>query len=1317
MKTLSILLGDLRPDFILPETLADIFKTTALHYPNKNALVFNEKKITYKELDRWSDSTAEKLLSLGISRGNIVGVWLPRSIELHVAILGIVKAGATYIPLDKEMPIERVENILTECKAKACFSKISLNVPIIIVDISNLPDASQVFSYKINRQPSDWAYILYTSGSTGKPKGIPITQAQICNFVRSENSVLKINNDDKVYQGFSVSFDMWCEETWISYLAGATLFVAHETTSKAIDELSDFLRKNKITVLHAVPSLLSVIEDDIPTIRLINAGGETCTTSVLEKWSTGNRIFFNSYGPTETTISASISALKPKDKISIGKPLPNYNLAIVDGALNVVPRGEIGELVISGMGVGEGYFNLPELTQQKFVDIPKTLSGLPGKKLYRTGDAAIIQENGTVEFHGRFDDQVKIRGYRIELGEIENQLSKQKEILAVAVAVKKDTNSQDELVGYVVLENSSALNSEILRRELAKVLPQYMVPGIIMILPEMPRLSSGKINRKMLPVPEAFLVDAATKSSDNNPINPFGTMQEKVFSALKKVFPNREIKSEMDFFTDLGGHSLLAATFVSRLRKETGINYVSLKDVYQNRPLKTLINHWENAEKSTETKKVKEEFHRVPQYRYFLCWFAQSFALLFIFGLFAGQVFFPYLGYYYVQQESNSHFYAVIAAFVFFCFIPPALVFLSIILKWLVIGKIKEGNYPLWGTYYFRWWFVNKIQDLVPIQFLNGTPLFPRYLRMRGMNVSKDAQISNIKVGAEDLISIGKDVSISSNVVLNNVVIENGLMKIRSIAIENHAYIGTSAVIAGGTSIEAWGELKDLSYLPENKTIKTAEVWNGSPAQKVETKNIDDLPKPLEVSNAQHFSYTLLYTFLLIIFPLSVLLPLFPVIYSINELDNAADDYDFRYMVYMPIITIAYILVYICLTVILSRILLRKIKPGIFPVHSGIYVRKWLADQFMSLSLIILHPIYATLFIRPLFRALGAKVGKNAEISTASNVTHPLLTIGKGAFVADAVILGETDIRGQKIILEETIIGENSFIGNSAVIHQLYSLTNNTLIGVLSTPPTNEQIRNEKKSDWFGSPAIAIPKRQESKFFSAELTTTPSPLRFTARGIVELIRIIIPETIVICLSILLIAYGHDLLVQNPWWKFIFQFPLYYLGFFGLPAFLITVLLKWIFVGRYKSKQFPIWSVHVWLSEAITAFYEALSVPFLLEFLKGTPWLPFLLRFLGVKIGKRVWMETTDITEYDMVKIGDDAALNFDCGPQTHLFEDRVMKIGPVQIGARSSIGSKSIILYDSEVDSDVQIEPLSLVMKGEKLSTGTIWTGSPVRTS
>jgi non-ribosomal peptide synthetase-like protein len=174
------------------------------------------------------------------------------------------------------------------------------------------------------------------------------------------------------------------------------------------------------------------------------------------------------------------------------------------------------------------------------------------------------------------------------------------------------------------------------------------------------------------------------------------------------------------------------------------------------------------------------------------------------------------------------------------------------------------------------------------------------------------------------------------------------------------------------------------------------------------------------------------------------------------------------------------------------------------------------------------------------------------------------------------------------------------------------------------------------------------------------------------------------------------------------------FPLYYLGFIGIPALLVTIILKWLAVGRFRPKQMPLWTPGVWKSEAITVIYEALAVPFLLTFLKGTAWLPFFLRLLGVKIGKRVYLNTTDLTEFDQVNIGDDTALNDDSGPQTHLFEDRIMKIGPVKIGARSSIGALSIVLYDSEVGNDVEIKPLSLVMKGERLPDGTTWSGSPV---
>jgi non-ribosomal peptide synthetase-like protein len=256
---------------------------------------------------------------------------------------------------------------------------------------------------------------------------------------------------------------------------------------------------------------------------------------------------------------------------------------------------------------------------------------------------------------------------------------------------------------------------------------------------------------------------------------------------------------------------------------------------------------------------------------------------------------------------------------------------------------------------------------------------------------------------------------------------------------------------------------------------------------------------------------------------------------------------------------------------------------------------------------------------------------------------------------------------------------------------------------------------DDAAKDWFGSPAIPLPRRQESNVYPPELTIKPKFMRKLARAVVEFIRIILPESAIICSSILFIAYGHDLVTQDPLWKIMLYFPFYYLFYMGVPAFLLTVLLKWSFIGKYKARQKPMWTWHVWRSEAITSTYEALSVPFLLDYLRGTPWLPLLLRLLGVKTGKRVWMNTTDVTEFDMVTICDDAALNEDCGPQTHLFEDRVMKVGSVKIGARSSIGAGTIILYDSEIGDDNKIEALSLVMKGERLAPGTNWTGSPVK--
>ena len=1310
MHQLSIVNGDYKPEFLLHETLIDIFEDTLSNNQDKTALIFNDTFITYQQLDLFSDALAYKLQCAEVKPGDACIVWWPRSIELHVAILAILKCGATYVPIDFEMPEERVAAVMKDINAKMLMTPNNFTETCNIVNeiIFKKEDA---VSYKpVQLQPEDDAYILFTSGSTGKPKGIPITQKNICSFIRSENDLLGIKNADKVYQGISVSFDMWCEETWISYLVGATLWIADAITSKSIDELSNVLGKEKITVLHTVPSLLAVMEDaDLPLLRLINAGGEACTAQALNKWADGHRLFFNSYGPTETTVSASAALLKKGDKITIGKPLANYALAVVNDNMEPLPIGEQGELVISGSGVGRGYINLEKLTHEKFILKNTSLEKMPGQIIYRTGDAVYMDENLDVHFIGRIDDQIKLRGYRIELGEIETLLNDYEGVQQAAVAVKKDSNNQDQLTGYVVMQKNIAVNEIAVKEKLSQKLPVYMIPLAIVALDELPRLSSGKIDRKKLPTPESYLKQI---SSFETEINVTDTTEQKVIKLLSEVFAKPDINILQDFFNDLGGHSLLAASFVSKMRKEGGIKNASLKDIYLNRPLSALINKWDKTE-FAEDKKPKESFKKIPLLRYYLCGLAQSISLLFIYGLLALQIFIPYLSYYFMQLEYENHLKSILISIVTFCVLPPLFTVIGIGAKWVIIGKYKEGEYPLWGTYFFRWWLVKSIQKLVPTQFLNGTPLFATYLKWMGAKVASDAQLSAFTIGAEDLLFIDEDVSISSSVVINNAVVENGMFKLSKVAIGKHAYIGTSTVVGGNTAIEDWGELQDLSFLQEGKTIKYAEVFGGSPAKHSFTRTEKDFIQPLPISSTKRKRFSLIFSLMLILFPVFILLPLLPTIITLSELDSNASPYNFNYIIYTPILSICYILLFVLESIFISRILQKDLKAGSYPIYSRFYIRKWLVDQMNSLSLIVLHPIFATVYVSAYFRALGAKIGKNTEISTASSVTHGLLEIGSGSFIADAVTLGEADVRGQRLILDNTKIADNSFVGNSALIPQGYSLGSNMLIAVLSVPPNAEQIKNTESRDWFGSPAIALPKRQASDF-DTSLTLNPSKKLLIARYLVEFIRIIFPQTIILISSIFFIAYTSDLLSDESLFVIIIKTPFYYLAFMGLPLFLITLILKWIIVGKYKSAKYPMWNYKVWFSEFITSTYEALVVPFFFEYLIGTPLLPFFLKFFGVKTGKRIFLNTTDITEFDMVTIGDDVAMNAECGPQTHLFEDRVMKIGAIKIGDRVTLGSRAIVLYDSEIGEDVMIEPLSLIMKGETIPANTQWGGSPV---
>lgn len=1322
MENSSILQGEIAPSLIKNETLAEIFSASAKLYPQKIALNFNDEVYSYQALDLWSDQIAAYLQTHHVGAGDYVGLWWPRSAALHAAIIGITKSGATYVPLDIEMPNERVSLVLDEAKAALCFAQQPLNSGLLvheIPDFNPLIENSDIPPLIIARPATShhFAYVLYTSGSTGLPKGIAITQQNICHFIRAENQVLNIRGDDRIYQGFSVSFDMWCEESWIGYFVGATLYVADATTAKAIDELGQFLHRHRMTVLHAVPSLLAVIDDKVPSLRLINAGGEACSPKLVQQWATPTCQFFNSYGPTETTVTAACTELKPGQVVSIGKPLPNYHLAVVDDALNPVAIGEKGELVICGIGVANGYLNRPELTKEKFVAKPASLAQLPGDTLYKTGDLVALTPLGTIAFFGRLDDQIKLRGYRIELGEIEAKLAMFAGVQSAVVAVKQDSQAEDQLVAYVVMQSTS-FDENTIRQGLAAVLPAYMVPACIVELAEMPRITSGKINRKALPTPANL-----TPSTVNLPtlqLSDHASMSDKVQQILMSIFPAKNIvvndNKPQDFFNDLGGHSLLAATFVSKMRNLAGVKHASLRDVYLHRPLSALIEIWQKKQTiQTITPQQKRSRYTTNSLSYWLCTAAQTLALLPIYAIFAAQIFLPYLVYYYVQNETGSHVEAIIFSFSAFCTLPFLVLSLGIISKWLFIGRFKAGDYPIWGLYFFRWWLVKNFQRLVFGQYLKGTPLFPIALKLFGANVAANAYLSNIDIGAHDLIKIGKNATIGSGVVFNNAVIEHGWLKIRSIEIGDHAYIGVNAVIDGDTFIGAYAELADLGHLQVGQRIPDSEIWQGSPARYLSKKTWCELQPAYTVDTIKKTRFVFKYLITLFLIPLVLLIPLLPTVITFSELDASAADYNFSYLIYAPLLALIYVMLYTLQTVIIHWVLMRNIKPGTYSIYSWTYFRKWLSDQMVSLSLVVVYPFFASVYVSQLFRWLDAEIGRRTEISTASSVTHSMLSIGEESFIADAVSLGESEVRNGQLILAATHIGHRSFVGNSALIPQGYHLPDDMLIGVLSIPPSLEQLANSNTKDWFGIPAIALPNRQSSGSYPDELTTHPTKIRFLMRSAIESIRIIFPQLIVIIASTLLVTFLHDVLVGDDPWSILWRLPLYYLGFVGLPLFAIVCILKWSLIGRYRAAQHPMWTYPVWISEAITTNYNALCAPFLLNFMQGTAWLPCFLRLLGAKIGKRTFLDTTDFTEFDMVSIGHETTLNHMSGPQTHLFEDRVMKIGAVTIGDYCDIGSRSIVLYDTLIGNHVMVDSLSLVMKGEQLSDNTSWTGSPVQ--
>ncbi|WP_315863199.1 Pls/PosA family non-ribosomal peptide synthetase [Anthocerotibacter panamensis] len=1309
-KSPSVTTGLLATNLIRSELLTEIFAATAGRLAHKVALDDGCQQLTYGELDHRSNQLAQMLQQAGIGPRDCVGLWMQRSLDLHVGLLGILKAGAAYLPFDAEAPPARIASTLQDCSAQVLLAHQKLLQHALIPWAGRCLAWENLYLNGVTPTPSllrtatpdDPAYIIYTSGSTGQPKGIAVTHRNVCHWARAENQVLQVQQTDVVYQGFSLAFDMSVEEIWLAYLVGATLWVAPTDLVKAVDRLPGALAAAGISVLHAVPTLLGMLEQEIPSLRLINLGGEVCLPGLVERWSRPGRQIYNTYGPTETTVTATWAECQPGQPMTIGKPLPNYLAYVLDEAMNPVPLEAIGELYIGGPGVTAGYIGRPELTAAKFVRNPFAATAEQAPILYRTGDCVHLDGKGDLVFHSRIDDQVKIRGYRIELGEIEALLTAQPAVKSAAVAVRKEASGVDQLVAFLVLRQEPLWDIAEAKRDLAARLPDYMLPSQYLRVAHLPTLSSGKVDRKSLPT----LAAEPLCSPERLRQAPTTATEHELLEAWQELFPQCPVSTADDFFTDLGGHSLLAALLISRLRKR--YRQLSVQDLYQYRTISALAAYL--AQETTVLEPRTATFQAIPTGRYLACMAGQALGLLVIYGFFSLQWLVPYLTYAGMIAQDHSLWASVAAALVVYSGLIPILLGLSVAVKWLVIGRYRPGNYPLWGFYYWRWWFVRRFQAVMPVQYLTGTPLLGLYYRLLGAHIGEQVYLGHAEIGAPDLVSIGDHSSISYRSILYNCKVEDGLLKIGPITVGAHCFLGSGTVLSDNTVLEDYAELEDLSALPSATRIPTKQIWQGSPARFRTQVDLERLAQPQPVSVAKRRVFAGVFGVLLLLFPVLALLPVFPGFMVLHGLDNDTQGYSF--LLLTPALSLLYVLLSATEIVVLRWLLLGRVRVGTYSLYSSFYVRKWLVDQLMELSLSTLHPIYATLYLTPWYRLLGVKLGKGTEVSTASAVTHDLLEIDDESFIADAVILGDPHIRYQRLTLQQTRIGKRSFVGNSALIRDGSTIPDGCLIGCLSQPPQEESLT--PGSSWFGTPAMFLPKRQTFTDYPAHLTFNPPPHLIALRLLIEGTRILLPATIVMALSIYFISLMGDFIDTYGWAIAALIFPLLYIGC-ATVATLVIVALKWLLVGRYRPVAQPMWTPFVWLSELITSTYETLGVSFFLDMLRGTPFLSVFLRLLGSRIGKRVYIDTTDLTEFDVVHIGDDCALNHDCGPQTHLFEDRVMKIGAVVLGDRVVMGALSIVLYDASLEADSWLGPLSMAMKGEQLPAGSAWFGSPAR--
>ncbi|WHZ55988.1 non-ribosomal peptide synthetase [Metabacillus hrfriensis] len=622
-------------DFPRDKSVVELFELQVSKTPHETAVVYQGQKLTYQELNKKANHIANELVKLGIKENCVVGSMVDRSLELPIGVLGILKAGAAYLPIDPNYPIERIKKVIGNSNVDIILKcsdhkHVYINQNTLFIDIDTTLEKGTPVSMEKNLEleisSESLMYVLYTSGSTGDPKGVMVKRNSFVNLLYWYTNEFDINEASNLLLIAPISFDTAHKNLFAPLIRGGRLHL-FEPGMYDYNKMSDYIEFHKITTINCTPSgfypLVDYNEESdysrLTSLKHVFLGGESINCKKLKPLAESANFsseIVNTYGPTECTDIASFYRISNQElvqqkSIPIGKPLNNVELYIVNQEMNLLPIGITGELCIAGVGLSQGYYNAPVLTKEKFVEFPH----IPGKKVYKTGDMARWMPDGNIEFIGRIDNLTKIRGFRVEVGEIENCLLKHQDVEEAVVVAMEDTFGTKELSAYFVA-NVDITNSE-LRNYLIKRVPDFMVPAYFTQLNKMPLNQNGKIDRKALPVPD---LDNASSSSYVAPESEL----ERMIAGIWEEVLNIERIGVYDNFFELGGHSLKAASIVLKINQVFETN-LQISELFKQPTIKEVVNlitKMQQHKRSTVLAVKEREYYPVSsqQKRLFIMW-------------------------------------------------------------------------------------------------------------------------------------------------------------------------------------------------------------------------------------------------------------------------------------------------------------------------------------------------------------------------------------------------------------------------------------------------------------------------------------------------------------------------------------------------------------------------------------------------------------------------------------------------------------------------------------------------------------------------